>query len=234
MWRRKQRVVTGLTMILSVLVIVTVIQSWIIRDTQRQNESLRAEVARLDELRNRSEVISNELAQTRADTPRQIQPSREILRLRGEVGLLRRQLQELQQSEERLDASSREAELKTLQHNSLSESMRLAHLSEKLSETQAAADRAQTILSIGPEDPLLKAMLQQVGLAEQKVQRLKTERGVDDGDVQDTSNWIAALNGRIEKRCEALLMARQARVTAMEAAAENLQAEIAATQNIPK
>ena len=134
--------------------------------------------------------------------------------------------------------SSRAAEqlrdLQTLRVNSQRESMRLKYFSEKLSETQSAADRAQVSLGIAPDDPLLKPMLEQLGLAEQKLRRLKRDRGVDDGDVQDTANWIAELNGRIERLCRGLLAGLEYRADAMKGAAENLQAEIEKTKDVSK
>jgi len=218
---------------LSVLVVLIVIQSRIIGGTRRQNESLRAELRQLDELRNRSRMLSNALAQARADKPRQIEPSRELLRLRGQVGMLHRQLQEAQESQERSTLTEPSRQLSTLQNQIEIESQHLKFLTNQLTETMSAADRAQAILPI-VQDPAMNGLLENLGMAEQKLRRLKHDGAATDGDVQDASNWIVELNEKIGKRCEGILAALQLRIQAMQHSAETFQAELAASKDVSK
>ena len=60
-----------------------------------ENESLLHENNRLSQLAAENERLSNLVAQASQSMPTTIEPARELLRLRGEVGALRRQNQEL-------------------------------------------------------------------------------------------------------------------------------------------
>jgi cell division protein FtsB len=60
-----------------------------------ENQSLRQQVDQLAQLTAENERLSNLVARSNQPRPLPVEPSRELLRLRGEVGLLRQQNQEL-------------------------------------------------------------------------------------------------------------------------------------------
>src|SRR6266550_9636486 len=84
-------------LLLAGLAIATILfQRRLISQLRGENVSLREDTGRLTELARENAALSNRLA--RATTP-QFRPNdqwHELLRLRGEVGVLRRQLQEIQ------------------------------------------------------------------------------------------------------------------------------------------
>ena len=77
----------------------------------------------------------------------------------------------------------------------------------------------------------MNGLLLNLGMAEQKLRRLKNDGATSDGDIQDASNWIAQLNDQIGQRCEGILAALQLRIQAMQLSAE---AALAASKDISK
>ena len=66
-------------------------------DLDRKNQALRQRIAEMSQLAAENERLSNLVAQATSTQARPNGPSRELLRLRGEVGWLRRQSQEAEQ-----------------------------------------------------------------------------------------------------------------------------------------
>ena len=77
------------------LAIVVVVQHQAQARLRAENQSLRQQAAQLAQLAAESRRLSNLVVQARQSTPQPAEPSRELLRLRGEVGVLRQQNQEL-------------------------------------------------------------------------------------------------------------------------------------------
>jgi RNA polymerase sigma factor (sigma-70 family) len=90
LWSKTQTATAGL--VITGLAVVTIMQHQSQARLEDENQTLRQQVGTL---RQESEGLSNLMAQAKGSTVPQETPSEELLRLRGEVGLLRRQTNEL-------------------------------------------------------------------------------------------------------------------------------------------
>jgi hypothetical protein len=77
------------------LAIVLVVQHQAQARLREENHSLRRQAAQLAELTVENQRLSDLVAQARQSAPQPAEPSGELLRLRGEIGVLRHQNQEL-------------------------------------------------------------------------------------------------------------------------------------------
>jgi hypothetical protein len=217
----KSRAVAWLAAIGTIAMIASliVIQFRTIMEMRHEIRSLHAELGQWVGQPRNTEAVSN--ARVEADAPilNPGEPSQELLRLRGEVGVLRQQITELQEPSLR--------QLKTFRRDIEADSLRLKLVSDRLDDAKVApADRAQAIVSAGFKDSLLNTLLEQLSIAEHRQRRLAAERGNDDGDVQHAWKQVADLNVKIDERCQGLLMGLAVRVSSMKEAAERLQAEV--------
>jgi len=90
-----QKTLITLTIVVAGVATPTVIQHRAQVKLRAENQSLRQQVEQLTQLTAENERLSNGVAESKHDAPPQSGPPRELLRLRGEVGSLRRQNQEL-------------------------------------------------------------------------------------------------------------------------------------------
>jgi hypothetical protein len=217
----KSRAVAWLAGIGTVAIMASliVIQFRTIMEMRHEIRSLHAELGQWVEKARNTEAVSN--ARVEADAPKvnAEEPSQELLRLRGEVGVLRQQITELQEPSLR--------QLKTFRRDIEVDSLRLKLVSDRLHDAKVApVHRAQAIVSAGFKDSLLNTLLEQLSLSEHRHRRLAEERGNDDGDVQHAGKLVADLNDKIDERCQSLLRGIEVRVSSMKEAAERLQVEI--------
>jgi hypothetical protein len=233
----------AIALIAGIAAALMVIQHRAMRQLREENTSLHGQIGELAELARANEVLSNRLAQANTAQFAPNDPSHEVLRLRGEVGVLRQQLKELQQltsaqspegPQAHLPASaetSRKMEALLIQIQAEYGSVKA--LSDKLQEK--ASDRealVQGILASGFQDDLLRSLLEQREIAALKLGALPEDRNAQDPEIQALSNQVAELTARIGERSQGILLSLNAKADAMKGAVENLQGELGKAKGI--
>ncbi len=186
--------ITGIVVLPGVvLATVIVIQREALRALREDNLAQRRQLAQLTA---ESKDLSNQLFRATVTQPPQKdplreEPPRELLRLRGEVGVLRRQLQELRELTSRQsprgpqDSAPRPAasaetsrKIEDLRLRGQDVYVPLKGLSDQLQE-KASDGKAllQAIIENGLQDNLLSSLLEQRQVAAQKLLALQTDPG---------------------------------------------------------
>jgi hypothetical protein len=186
------------------------------QSVRRLHEENLAKGSQLQQVTEEAQSLSNQLLQANsAQHPRE-KPLPELLRLRGEVGVLRLELQELRQSimAQRAKGASDPRAERALSTEDMAkiEDIRVRgkpiceRLKAVLDQLQSAPDREtllQAILTNGIRDDLLASLLQQRQLAPQ-----------DSG--------IVDLNRKIQSRSEGIRVGLSARLSSIQISLEHL------------
>jgi DNA repair exonuclease SbcCD ATPase subunit len=176
---------------------------------------------RLAELAKENESLSNRLAQATAHTAPSENPSRELLRLRGEVGVLRRQLQELE-SLTNAQSSNHAAVADSAEEAQIqAQYMRLKTLIDKVGEESQPGSIPEALLVNGVQDGMLSTMLCQLTLAQEKLATLQKDRGPDDPEIKDLRDQMSELSNRIQTRSDAVVQGLNAQLTSLKEALGN-------------
>ncbi len=211
-------------------------QHRLMREVRKENSSLRGQIERSARLASENEALSNRLAEANTTQSAANGPSQELLRLRGEVGVLRRQLQELEQRPKVQSSTGPEAPVVTAETLRRLQGLRIEReadyvslktLSDKLHEQASDPEGLVRALLASPlRDSLLSALLEQRQLAIQKLDMLQKDGDAQGAQIEDLSNRVADLRASIEKRSEGILAGLDVRVGAMKASLEALQSEL--------
>jgi hypothetical protein len=223
-----------IALLVGIVAVPTMIQQGAMRQLRRENISLRGETERLALLAKENEDLSNRLAQANiAQSPPSGAPL-ELLRLRGEVGVLRRQLQELEQLKSARSpggphdgAPAPPPSAETLRNRRIetqAEYVRIKTLAEELQEKASNPEGlARTILLSGVQDFLLSSLLERLALAEQKLVALQKDRDPEDPEVKDFGNQVADLKTKVETRSRGVLLGLEARAASLKESSDVLQ-----------
>ena len=208
-------------LLLAGLAIATILfQRRLISQLSGENVSLREDTGRLTELARENAALSNRLA--RANTP-QFRPNEqlhELLRLRGEVGVLRRQLEEIQsltnaqsaawpQTNSAASSASQEMAWRAVL---LAEYIRLKTVLDKLEAEAPAPGSAAHALLLSREDDLLKSLLEQLASAEGRLATLQKGHDPEDPEVTVIRRQMEDLSTQIQTRSEGVLSGMKARL----------------------
>jgi hypothetical protein len=193
---------TGLALLAGLAVAWIMIQHRVIGELRRDNNLMPEEKQRLAGLPIENEVLSNRLAQASALQPAAEAPSSELLRLRGRVGVLRRELREAQSlarsQTSSITSSSPEGNQDStqglrVQHTA--ETIRLEAILGKIRNPDTDEQARTSLLS--REDEPLRSLLAQLKSAEVKVAALQKQRGGGDPELQNATAEVADFNRRI-------------------------------------
>jgi hypothetical protein len=162
--------------------------------------------------------------------------SHELLRLRGEVGVLRRQLQELQtladgrlsigpQTNTAALPSSEGIERKTedLRIEYKAEYDRARIIIEKLEGEARDAGVLERANILSQEDELLRSLLRHLPIAEGKLAAIEKARGPEDLQTEYIRDEVADLNSQIRRRSEGVLEGLNAKMGTLKASLDNMQ-----------
>ena|SRR2546425_127110 len=199
-------------------------QRRLISQLSGENASLREDTGRLIELARENAALSNRLA--RATTP-QFRPndqSHELLRLRGEVGVLRRQLEEIQsltnaqsaawpQTNSAASSASQEMAWRAVL---LADCIRLKTVLDKLKAEAPAPGGAARALLLSREDDLLKSLLEQLASAEGRLATLQKGRDPEDPEVTVIRRQMEDLSTQIQTRSDGVLSGMKVRLSALQ------------------
>ena len=223
----------GLAFLAGLAAVCTLIQHRRINQLRQDNSSLRGQI---DALAGGNEALSNRLAQATIPQPTVDDPSHELLRLRGNVGVLRRQLQEAQSlawlqtnptAPSASDATRKDTAPNT--RTQLQTECEIVNaILDKLRRPETEEQERLTLLST--EDYRLRAMLKQLESAEQRLAALKKERGPKDLDLEEAREEVADLNTKIQRRMEGNLLGLEVKLGALK---QSLQAEEGPTKTAP-
>jgi hypothetical protein len=183
---------------------------------QLRQENL-AQRKQLEQLVTETRNLSNRLFQASLAPSQPPGPSRELLRLRGEVGLLRRQLQEVRQA-----GSARfpgGPQLQDLRNRGQAVYLRLKALSDGL-QRQANDPRAllDAISASGIQDSVLSSLLDK----RQALRARQQESGGQEPQSEDLAGQVANLDASIERRSRGILLGFTARANVMNKLLEDL------------
>jgi hypothetical protein len=212
---------------------VALIQREASRELREENF---AQGAQLAQLKAQGLDLSNRLFQATATAPQAKDPPGELLRLRGEVGILRRQLRELQEltaansagaPQRPVPSSALSAEtlrrLEDLQLRGKEVYARSKSLADQLQEKASNGESLlQAILDNGLQDNLLSSLLEERQLAAQKLSALQKDPGGQEPQLEDLSKQVTLLKEKAENRSKGILLGLDARVQAMKHVLDNL------------
>ena len=203
-------------LLLAGLAIATILfQRRLISQLSGGNASLREDTGRLTELARENAALSNRLARATSPQFRPNDQSHELLRLRGEVGVLRRQLEEIQSLTNAQSAAWRQtnsAASSDWRAVLLADNIRLKTVLDKLEAEAPAPGGVARALLLSREDDLLKSLLEQLASAEGRLATLQKGRDPEDPEVTVIRRQMEDLSTQIQTRSEGVLSGMKARL----------------------
>jgi hypothetical protein len=138
-------------------------QSRTLRKLELDNHALHRDLEDLPRLTRENEVLSNRLAQVSGSPVVTPDPSTEVLKLRGQIGLLRREIDELRHQSSSIGAASddkaRQTSLTPLETRFAEEQSKLAVARQKMDELKTGLDVPEQIINQEPGSDLKGADL---------------------------------------------------------------------------
>ena len=177
-----------------------VMQRRAIRQRREENTVLRERIAGLAGLQKENEVLSRRIAEINTAKSSPDPVSHDLLRVRGQVGVLRRQLLELQHAHQLLE-----------------------QLKENTSDPESLA---QAIVASGLEDKMLTALLEQRELATRKLEASQEDSGAQDPGNNVLVDQVAYLKTKIESRSQGILVVLRAKTDSLKESLDALQSDI--------
>jgi hypothetical protein len=238
MLRRNLKVRCAIALTAGIAATSIVVQQRTIRQLREENTSLCGQIDGLVGLIKENEVLSGRLAEANTTRFSPDAPSHELLRLRGEVGMLRRQLLERQQLPSAQSTTQTQANLRpsaeTLRMMEAilierqPEYARAKTISEQLKEKASDPEAlAQALQASGLQDNELSSWLEQREIAVQKLGESQKDHSARDPQTEDLANQVADLKAKIEARSQGLLLGLDARAESMKRSLDALQNELA-------
>ncbi len=219
------------------LTTIALLQQRTLRELRGQNTALSANAARANTLAEQAARLSNDLALARAAQLVPPEPTAELLRLRGEVGLLRRELDEARSRA--APANSRAAGKPPGQANAeealrVLESRRIETTAE-LASTTTTLKWLQQLKRSGPEDlrqgivqngldDLLSSLSEQLALARQGIEAAQV-RDPQDAEVQKRRAQVEDLDKKMDERAEGVLLGFTVKAESYKHVLDQLQTE---------
>jgi hypothetical protein len=226
-----------------VLAVSIALQHRAIRILREENAALRAELAQRAELAKEEGAASARAAEASGAPFVSSEPSRELLRLRGEVGVLRRQLVELEQL---TNVSSRSqpprvpipAEvLRVIEALRVETEAEYSRVNTMVKQLKAKASDSEglleAILATGLRDDALNSLVAQReaaagGLeASQKVGKAQAPQN------EALANEVAELTTKIGLRCQGMVMGLDAKAAALRESLDSMQRDIDQARQSP-
>jgi hypothetical protein len=201
-----------------------------LKAVREENLSLRRQSEELLLVREEVRNLSNELVRVSMSE----QPNRELLRLRGEVTVLRRSIAEIQKPtpvEREPDGDclvSKETlpRFEQLLISSEAEYERARALADSLRESSTTEDTLlQAVFASGVEDKFLNALLEQRAIYEQGLANFQSDSFAQ-SLFQDAGNQLAMLNEKITERLKGITAGILARADSLNQGITDLKAEL--------
>ncbi len=194
------------------------IQNRLVGDLSDDNRFLRRELQRVAVVVKENEDLSNRLVQVSVPQISMEEPVRELLRLRGEVAVLRRQLQESQSNVWSLanasEASSFEVAQKDPQALRVERQAEIVRLESLLNALPNLDGDTQTRI-LRMEDDGIATLQKQLASAERRLAALQNGRSPKEASLEDTLEEVADLNKEIQQRTDGVLMGLPVKLTSL-------------------
>lgn len=236
------RTSTILTLSAGVLAVALLFQQHSIQSLRKENSLLRTQDEQLALMRQENQDLSNRLVEASMTQATPIAPSPELLRLRGEVGVLRRQLSELRGSTQshaqmsppeataagETNSPSLDSEtLRRLEGVRIENEARLLREETLLKELQAMPKETLTkVLPTAITDSLLNELLQQLNLLEQAKISLQQNAADGDSSALTLARQIESVERKIAERTEGILKGMEVRITSLKAQLDSLSSSV--------
>jgi len=223
-------------------VVALLFQQHSIQSLRKENSLLRTQDEQLALMRQENQDLSNRLVEASMTPATPIAPSPELLRLRGEVGVLRRQLSELRgstQSHAQMDPpevksadatnsfSLNTETLRRLESVRIENEVRLLQEETLLKKLQAMPkETLAKVLPTAITDSLLNELLQQLDLLEQSKIALQKNVADDDPSVLTVTRQIESVERKIAERTEGIMKGMEVRVASLKANLDSLSSSV--------
>jgi DNA repair exonuclease SbcCD ATPase subunit len=224
-------------LIAALLVVTVLIQRRVIDQLTTENAALRGNTQALADLGKQNEVLLKRLAQASTPEPAPKDQTLELLRLRGEVGILRRQVQELESltnnsaAHRKLLRDMYDEHDRTLAQDMYSNLKAILDALGPPPDTGGSVQArfwepqllARAITWSRVHDALLSRLLEQSADAEQKLRSLEQDSGPEAPGIEDIRNEAAHLRSEIGERCAGVLESLSTKMESLKASPENFQ-----------
>ncbi len=230
-------IVFGLTIVIAVLAGALVHQQKTILQLRKDMSSLRHQADQAAAMAHETARFSNLLVVARAAQPLPVDPSSELLRLRGQIGLLQHELQqarsttnlEISGSDRALDAERSGEALRTIAGHQI-------EIERELARTTAMSEAFQQLRAVGMEelrhgiietgsDSLLARFSEELAVAEQALEAAQSQRNPQQAEVQRCRAEVEDLNRKMDERAEGVLLGLRIKTESEKNVLEQLQAE---------